>query len=708
MDSQLNSCRCGARAGGIVTVAACVAVAAAAIGLSADQPAQPAPGPAPVHFPTIPAEHEHARALLENALALFAPAHKMVDPASGYPLEGWNHDPEKGLFMRSYTQLTAIALWLELLGNVAAGPADTPQLSREQALTQLAQLVKTLRQDQRDPRLSADGLLSNFLDLATDKRCGPLVTEVDKHRFLDALGREKGEAAWKALAAKGWIVPRPNDRSAVVHRGPRYGAAYFDEALAPYADPATKEAVLAILDQRVVLAVFGDNANLSIAAAKTIGALLHPEVKDRPLAMAIRKDLEQFLENQKPGYTRLYDPEVGLFYFGRDATRDRMFGWEDLQGKWKTGHMDYLVNEFRAPATFVVLRYGLPVDAVANLGFKIKPYRAQDGRDIWTLAPWDGSAFQVLGLNLSLRELQSTSWRRLLENAVAIEIDFATHKKLPGFLSESYTGEGTHYTGEVGIPDIAVTPKPRITDCASLYTLGTAYSISPSKVEKFLAANWPVVSKLRTDHGPWEGFNITRQEPIRIQTSAHTLSLILGMLGTGPEHMQRYLDSRQLGDDLTELFKPGEPVNWLSEATQVFAWADQESTIQSTRRDNAFQVKSDLVHQVGIAFVAERKAGVNLSGGLLRLRYRCSQTLEPMVIALKPATSAKPDARIIATEIFSRFADTGGQEEEICIPLPATPGLRKIKEVVLTVGPGKKRLPVDLQITHFSATPLSP
>ena len=41
---------------------------------------------------------------------------------------------------------------------------------------------------------------------------------------------------------------------------------------------------------------------------------------------------------------------------------------------------DYFVNEFRGPATFVVLRYGLPVDALANLGFKMKPYRTQEGR----------------------------------------------------------------------------------------------------------------------------------------------------------------------------------------------------------------------------------------------------------------------------------------------------------------------------------------
>ena len=98
----------------------------------------------------------------------------------------------------------------------------------------------------------------------------------------------------------------------------------------------------------MVLVVFGDNANLSASAAKTIGALLHPSVKDDPVAAKIRRELECFLDDQAPGYARLYDAQVGQFYFGWDATRDRLFGWEGLQGQWVTGHMDYLVNEFRA------------------------------------------------------------------------------------------------------------------------------------------------------------------------------------------------------------------------------------------------------------------------------------------------------------------------------------------------------------------------
>src|SRR5688500_17493926 len=297
---------------------------------------------ADVPFPTVPVEHKHARELLANALRYADPKHKLTDPVSGYPFQGWNHDPERKLFLRSFTQLTAIGLWLELMANVAAGHAATPFLSRDQALAHLTLMAKSLRQDQKDPQLSAKGLLGNFLDLSTGKRLGRLTADADRKRFLDAFGREKGEAIWKALVEKGWIVPRGKGDEAEVKRGVNYGAECFDGPLKPYCDADTTRKVMELLDRRTVLVVFGDNANLSASAAKAIGALL--VVKDRPEAAAIRRELEAFLDAQKDGYTHLYDPRVGLFYFGWDGQRDRLFGWEDKDGKWVTGYMDYLVN----------------------------------------------------------------------------------------------------------------------------------------------------------------------------------------------------------------------------------------------------------------------------------------------------------------------------------------------------------------------------
>lgn len=656
-------------------------------------------------YPTIPAEHTHARLLLDNAMHYVAPANKMVDPVSGYPYEGWNKDPARGLYLRSFTQLTAIGQYMELLSNVVAGHADSPDLPADQALRQLAHLVTTLRLDQRDPTLGSKGLLVNFLDLETGKRLGPLASDVQKTTLLASFGPEKCEALWKALREKGWIVARDKDRDAEIRRIDGYGWDHFDGPLAPFRDDPTRKRVMAILDQRVVLVIFGDNSNLSTSVAKSIGALLTPGVAERAEVLAIRRDLEAFLDDQKEGYARLYDPKVGLFYFGFDATKDRLFGWEDARGNWTTGHMDYFVNEFRGPATFVGVRFGLPSDAIKNLGFKIKPYTMRDGKSLYSLAPWEGSAFQAMGLGLSLREKESPSWRTLLENVVAIEVDFARRKGLPGFLSESYTGEGVEYTGRVGIPEITVSPRPRITDAASLYCLGVGYTIAPAEVERFLAENWPVISGLLTDHGPWEGYNVAQHEPIRFQTTAHTLSLILGLLGAGPSNMRRYAEHAGLADRLDAQFRSGEPADLLARETDVFAWANKDGQIHSGREGSSFRVQGDRIQLLGIAFVSKAKDGVNLSGGQLNVRYRSGTTIDPITIALKPVGVA-PDSGLIPKEITTRFPDTGGREEEIVVTLPATVGLSRIKEIVISHEKAGDPRTVDLALTHIGFTPM--
>jgi hypothetical protein len=659
-------------------------------------------------FPTIPAEHKHVHALAENAMRYVAPQNRIIDAASGYPVEGWNQDPKRALFLRSFTQLTAIGQWMELCANVAAGYAATPDLSREQALNALVKLVGSLRRDQHDPNLSAMGLLGNFLDLGSGKRLGPLASDLEKDKVIAAFGPEKADAIWRALTEKGWITPRNNDREAVIVRGPKYGSEFFDGPLDPYSDRATRLKIMAILDQRVVMVVFGDNANLSASVAKTIGALLVSELKENSVAGQIRRELEQFLDAQSGGYIHLYDPKVGLFYFGLDATRNRLFGWEDLDGNWKIGHVDYLVNEFRAPATFVVFRFGFPMDAIKNLGLTMKPYRMIDGRDLYTLAPWEGSAFQAMGLGLWLGELENPSWRTLMQNFVAIEIDVAKRLGLPGFLSESYTGRGVEYTGSVGVAEIAVTPKPQIADAASLYTLGTAYAIAPAKIEKFLADNWAIVSKLFTDHGPWEGYNISSKKVISFQTTAHTLSLVLGFIGSGSEHMKRYLDSKNLSHRLMESYPFGDAVDLLADGMEVLAWSDQKADVKSNRENNALLVKGDRAARLGIAFVTPRPEGLNLSGGAMTIGYRSTQPLDLAIITFKPANpNSSKNPALIAKQLFTHLSSAAASPSELSVILPATPGLTNIKEVVIT-HESKTAQPVDLVIESFTVKPMGP
>jgi hypothetical protein len=100
-----------------------------------------------VNFPLVHPQHEHMQRLLENAMAYMNPQHGLVDAESGYLVEGWNHDPQRGLYLRSFTQLTAIGEQAELLANIAAGYATNPYLSKNEALNQLEKMTTSLLAD---------------------------------------------------------------------------------------------------------------------------------------------------------------------------------------------------------------------------------------------------------------------------------------------------------------------------------------------------------------------------------------------------------------------------------------------------------------------------------------------------------------------------------------------------------------------------------
>ena len=193
-----------------------------------------------------------------------------------------------------------------------------------------------------------------------------------------------------------------------------------------------------------------------------------------------------------------------------------------------------------------------------------------------------------------------------------IEVDFAHRKGLPGFLSEeSRTGDGVKYTGARGHPrdhrrPARGSPAPR-----SLYSLGVAYTIAPDEVERFLAANWPVISTLLTDHGPWEGYNVARSDPIRFQTTAHTLSLILGLIGTGPANMWRRTPSTPASPTASKPSSAPAPACQPSSASTPRSSPGPTRTgqIRSGREGGAFHVEGDRISLLGIAFVPKGQGG---------------------------------------------------------------------------------------------------
>ena len=654
-------------------------------------------------FPRVSPAHTHMRLLLENALRYVDPVHGIVDPVSGYPAEGWNQEPRKGLFLRSFTQLTAIGEWIELLANIVAGYADNPYVSKESAMNQLSLAIRNLLEDQENPSLAAKGLLVNFLGLEGGNRAGPLLESIERSKFTNAFGDQTGHAIWQALVKKGWILEEDNGRKGRIRRSGKYGAAFFDGELTPYAAESLKSRIMGLLDQRVVTIIFGDNANLTASVAKSVGALLRPEIRNDPKVAGLREQMERFINLQKDGYSHLFNPKTGTFFFGWDATADRFVGWDDGRGNWITGQMNYFINEFRGPWIFTVLRYALPVVSIRNAGFKIKPYTYSDGRGTSALAAWDGSAFQLLGLSLFMQELRNPSWRSSLETLVDIELDFSGRRSLPGLLSEAYSGNGTEYTGLIGISDLALTDKPLITHAPSLYTLGVAYTIAPEKVEKFLAEHWSMISRLFTDHGPWEGWDTLRNAIIPYQTTVHTLSLILGGIGSAQENMSRYLEQSNLAGALEKLYEPGDRLDLLGAENRVIPWTSDQTRFEFRRESGSCHFASYLGGIGGMTFVVPEGRTVSLANGRLVLRYRLEGRRVDGRISFKRAKDDPLPPPAIPIEILTPLSPA--KEEEVEVILPATPALSGIREISLTFGESGRSSPLDLSLTAFQFIP---
>ena len=585
----------------------------------------------------------YSEKLLDNSLKFVEEKHGMIDPYSSYPVEGWNQDPERGLYLRNFTQLSAIGEYLELLANMSAGYCGEAY-SQADSLEKLDRMSNTLLTDQDNPQLAAKGLMVNFLDLGNGHRVGPLGEKISKAKFQKNLENIDTNKLWDVLVEAKWIKPSSDGTWANILRSDKYGTEHFEGVLAPYFEQRYQ--IMEVLDQRVVNIVFGDNVNLTASVAKSIGALLDPKLVDNEKALKIRKKLDLFLRRQKVGYESLIDPKTQSFYFAWDATNNTYTGWE-VNGVFQEAHMNSFINEFRAPWTFVVLYYDLNPATLANAAFKIKPYPHSSGEDIYSLATWDGSAFQFLGLTNFLRDQDNPAWNKLMTIAAKIHLDYSKQHQLPGLLSESYTGNKTQYTGHVGLPSNCISSEHRITDAPSLYALGVASIYQAEKVEALLERHWETISLLLTDHGPWEGYNTTQKKVIEFQTSAHTLALSLGLLQTGPVMMERFLDHYELNSKLAEFYQAGE--SW-----QVSDFANNEVRFSKAQ---------------------------NLSNGEITIAYSSSADEKAVLTFMRKADSAYGRMEMNNEIYLNLKANESG---ELNITLPAVLSLHDIESIQIS------------------------
>ncbi len=536
------------------------------------------------------AEHTHARALLENAMRYVVARQQDGRPGLRLSVRGVEPGPQAGLLPPvvhpAHRDRPVDGAARQRRRRPGRHPAP---LARRRPWPSSPHLVKTLRQDQADPTLSAEGLLGNFLDLATGKRLGPLASNVEKSQAPRRLRPRQGRGALEG-PHRGRLA-RPSARTARRPTSPgceQYGDEHFKGPLAPFNDADTRQKVLAILDARVVMIVFGDNCEpLGLRRQDhRHPALARGQGRARG-RLAIRDELEQFLDAQQAGYARLYDPEGGLFYFGWDATREPPL---------RLG---------RPPGEADDRPHGLPRQRVPRPShLRRRPVRPADRRD--RQPRLQDEALPAQGRTRPLpcsppgKARRSRPWASasawasatgqagasLLANVVDIEVDYSTKNGLPGFLSESYTGDGTQYSGSGRHPRDHRQPPPQ--DHRRRLALHPGRGLFDRPGQGRGVPGRELADHRQADHRPRPLGRIQRHHARADRLPDHRAHAVPDPRPDRPgvrrhEPLSRIQRARRQGS--TRSSRSGEGANLLDGPTSnVFAWTAKGSTIESGKQ----------------------------------------------------------------------------------------------------------------------------
>ncbi|OGX11172.1 MAG: hypothetical protein A2351_02880 [Omnitrophica bacterium RIFOXYB12_FULL_50_7] len=402
--------------------------------------------------------------------------------------------------------------------------------------------------------------------------------------------------------------------------------------------------------QQVVL---GDNTNLSAALGAVIGALLDPVLVNDATAQAIRTQIESFLDAQKAGYDLLYDSAKGQF-------RDGMYILANPNSppSYMPGYQDSFGSEFRAGTEFLMLRFNYADSVYSQLVTDIVHYSTQAGSDLYVAKTWDGGAFQMLWPTLLMPETDIPALSQILQNFVTAALDFSNKNNLPGFLSASYCSSG--YCSTAGIDQLSMNTVVQNERATSLYTLGAAHMIKPLEVEQFLDNILKQYPSLLTSHGLWEGYDKNTSQIVQEQIVTNVATFVLGMAGTGPLNMTRYLQSRNLWARFqTVTSQQAAPMNVLASATGgPWNWSG------SGRYYRAYQFAS---------------SNLNLAGRRIIIKYKSTAALSGIFIELKRGSS-------IASKLYLDFLNTNNTEQTITIDIPPLSGFSGLYEMVFNSG----------------------
>ena len=284
-----------------------------------------------------------------------------------------------------------------------------------------------------------------------------------------------------------------------------------------------------------------DNANLSHSLAAFAGALVRTNLH-KTLTKDLYDKASSFLANQQSGYQSFVDSASGVFRASYNTQTQTFDGYADRFG-----------SEVRATLPFLAAYFNLPSSIWDNLRRSTSRYLTEKGRVVETFSAFDGSGFQYFWPLLRSPEESLPEIGGLLQNALLIYEDFMDRTGIPGFASASSLPEGG-YSGKIGIENLKETPLTLDESVGSVYSLASAYRLSPEFVLSELQKIETAFPALKGSLGFYDAARANGQ----VSQNYYAIdqgSLVLGLAGHGADDFRIWMQAKNLWQTYQDFYK---------------------------------------------------------------------------------------------------------------------------------------------------------
>jgi len=564
--------------------------------------------------------------LTQINLLYFDPAFGLVESTHEYPAEGW--------LQKNKTQPSNFGFYAYLLATIAAGDLVTSKISKAQAISRLNTMMDHLLADQANTDLCFMGLFPWFEYTGSDwtRMSGPYGQQVsfeDNTNFTNALAVAYGALLDETLTGNvtvhgsGGILEKIDAFIANQREG--YLAMYNDETqtfaqtmqisdrslsggivlfgaessapllflILQYGDtfPAsayaklnfsTRSYTMQDLSTRQVVAPFS-GAFQMYWPALLMPESLNPDLQDM-LETYTDVQLDFANRNDQPGFlSAAYDVQAHNLL-------EHSWPWS-WAGDAVTAVQESNRLHITSPTT-----HGIGV-VFTEAGLDTSGLKMQFRYSSTTEIPGARIEFKktINGIqHIFTHNFPSTStggavwteeftlpsdeWLNDLDEVVfatsdgSSSLDMSLHSFI--LLDDTYK---IVYNFPLGIHEIALGTTVETTP--SVYNLGAAYMFRPAEVEALLQGLIAAHRDLISDHGLWEGKNMAYDKVVQEQVFNNVTTFVLGMTGTGPSYMTRYLENINLTAKLDSIWDSQTPVSVTEKGVvSDFSWDAYKGT----------------------------------------------------------------------------------------------------------------------------------